>query len=555
MTSIGDARRFTDGRQIVARYGIAPRGIVYRNPDVDVLYQAAVQREQGRVMANGALLQDTTPNVGRAAKNSFYVDDKDARFDGRRLDDILSWGNAEKGAWNNLPIAPKTFQRLKARVIEHLSGSGDLYVTDALSGRTAASRLALRVITDRAPSALFSRQIFLRPTDDELVGFSPEWVILHAPDVDAEPGDNTNGKPFIITDLAAGLTIIGGTRYHGQIKKAIFSVQNFRLPLRGILTMHAGASEGEGGKTAIHAGLSGTGKTTLSNTGHPVADDQIVIEIDAADPEAVVSNMEGGQYAKTENLRRDKEPETFDAIKYGTTAENIAIDGEGHADYADTRITANGRVGYPLEYVTTAKVSGMARAPENITFLTADGFGVLPPLARLTIDGGKFHFVCGFTSKMPGTELGVTEPVPTFSGFFGKPFMPLKASYYTDLLAKLVDRHGTRIWLVNTGWLGPSQPGRERVDILVSKAIINAVRDDRIDLSDDNFWFDPVFKHHVPKAVPGVDAALLDPRNFWSDKAAYAAAADKLAGIFQNQIARLDVPKAVAAAGPAPAGR
>lgn len=555
MAGIEDARRFIDGRKIAAQYGIESRGIVYRNPDVDVLYQAAVQREQAVVMANGALLQDSTPNVGRAAKNSFYVDDPAARFDGKSLDDILSWGDAAKNQWNNLPIAAKTFERLRGRIVSHLSGGGDLYVVDAWSGRTPASRLALRVITDRAPSALFSLNIFLRPTADELVDFAPEWVILHAPDVDGEPGDNTNGKPFIITDLAAGTTIIGGTRYHGQIKKAIFSVQNFRLPLRGILTMHAGASEGDGGKTAIHAGLSGTGKTTLSNTGHPVADDQIVIEIDAADAERVVSNMEGGQYAKTENLLREKEPETFDAIHYGTTAENIAIDAAGQADYNDTRITANGRVGYPLEFVATAKPSGMARAPENITFLTADGFGVLPPLARLTIDGGKFHFVCGFTSKMPGTELGVTEPVPTFSGFFGKPFMPLKAAYYTDLLARLIERHGTQIWLVNTGWLGPAHPERGRVDILISKAIINAVRDGRIDLSDDNFWYDPVFKHHVPKAVPGVDAKLLDPRNFWSDKAAYAAAADKLAGIFQGQIAKLDVPKAVAAAGPAPAAR
>ncbi len=554
MAKIQDARRFSDARKIVEAHGITPSARVYRNLGVDALYQAAVQREQARVMANGALLQDTTPNFGRAAKSSFYVDDPEARFAGKPLSELIAWGDPKQGAWDNLPIGRAVFERLKKRVVAHLAGDGDLYITDAWSGRTSASRLAVRVITSRAPNALFARNIFLRPTADELVDFAPDWVILHAPDVEAEPADGTNGKPFIITDLAGKTTIIGGTRYHGQIKKSIFAVQNFRLPLAGILTMHAGASEGDGGRVAIHAGLSGTGKTTLSNTGHPVADDQIVVEIGSDDAEAVVSNMEGGQYAKTENLRRDKEPETYDAIRYGTTAENIAVDGKGEADYADTRITANGRVGYPLEYVDTAKASGTGRAPENITFLTADGFGVLPPLARLTVEGGKFHFVCGFTSKMPGTELGVTEPKPTFSGFFGKPFMPLKPVYYTDLLAKLIETHGTRVWLVNTGWLGPNRPGRGRVDILVSKAIINAVRDDQIDLSDDNFWFDPVFRHYVPKVVPGVDPELLDPRNFWDDKAAYAAAADKLASIFQSEIAKHDVPEAVAEAGPAPRG-
>lgn len=555
MSNITDGRRFTDGRELVSRYDIRPAGLVYRNPEVDTLYQAAVQRGQARVMANGALLQDTVPFVGRAAKSSFYVADPDTRFDGRSLDDLIAWGDPTKGAWDNLPIAPAVYQRLRGRVIAQLSKGGDLYVTDAWSGRTDKSRMALRVVTNQAPSALFARNIFLRPTADELVDFAPEWVILHAPEVDAEPADGTNGKAFIITDLGQGVTIIGGTRYHGQIKKSIFSVQNFRLPLRGMLTMHAGASEGDGGRAAIHAGLSGTGKTTLSNTGHPVADDQIVIEIDAADPEAVVSNMEGGQYAKTENLRRDKEPETYDAICYGTTAENIAIDAQGRADYADTRITANGRVGYPLEFVSTAKESGLSRAPQNITFLTADGFGVLPPLARLTVDGARFHFVAGFTSKMPGTEQGVTEPQPTFSAFFGKPFMPLKPAFYTDLLARLVERHGTEVWLVNTGWLGPMRPGRERVDILVSKAIINAVRDGAVDLSDDNFVYDPIFKHYVPKAVPGIDAKLLDARNFWDDQAAYAQAANKLAGVFQKAIEKLpDVPKSVIEAGPAPRG-
>lgn len=550
--ALHDARLFTDGRALVSEYDIRPAGIVYRNLDVDALYQAAVQRGQGSVVATGALLQDTTPYHGRAAKSSFYVRDTEVRFQGRTLDEILAWGDTGRNDYNNLPIEPAVFHRLRKRVVEHLSTSGDLYVFDGFSGRTARSRLNVRVVTDRAPSALFAHNIFLRPELADLADFRPEWTILHAPDVEADPRDGTNGSAFIITDLAGGLTIIGGTRYHGQIKKAIFSVQNFRLPLRGILTMHAGASEGDTGRSAIHAGLSGTGKTTLSNTGHPVADDQIVVDVEAREDE-VITNMEGGQYAKTERLRREKEPETFDAIRYGTTAENVWHADDGSPDYDNTEITANGRVGYPLEFVPSAKASGTTRAPANITFLTADGYGVLPPVALLTVEGGMFHFAAGFTSKMPGTEKGVVEPEPTFSNFFGKPFMPLKPVYYMEALRRVVEKYGTRIWLVNTGWLGPLQPGRERVDILVSKAIINAVRDGEIDLSDDNFWYDPVFKIRVPRDVPGVDPGMLDPRNAWADQVAYRETANKLAGIFQKALSRLpDMPREVLAAGPAP---
>ncbi len=546
-----ESRHFMDGRAFVAQYDIRPSGVVYRNPGVEALYQASVQRGQATTLANGALLQDTTPYFGRAAKSSFYVNDPNTRFAGKSLDELIAWGDPAKGQFDNLPISTEVYARLRQRVTEHLSNCGDLYVTDAWSGRTETSRLPVRVITGRAPSALFARNIFLNAADDELADFEPEWTILHAPEVEAEPGDGTNGTAFIITDLPGRATIIGGTRYHGQIKKSIFSVQNFRLPLKGVLTMHAGASEGDAGHSAIHAGLSGTGKTTLSNTGHPVADDQIVVEIHSKARDEIISNMEGGQYAKTENLRREKEPETYDAIKWGTTAENIYRDDSGEPNYSNTEITANGRVGYPLAYVPTAKKSGMTKAPANITFLTADGFGVLPPVARLTPEGGMFHFACGFTSKMPGTEKGIDEPKPTFSSFFGKPFMPLKPVYYMDLLGELIETHGTEIWLVNTGWLGPNTPGRERVDILVSKAIINAVRDGKVETNEENFWFDPIFKLYVPRNVPGVDPAILDPRNAWADKDAYADTANKLANIFQGAIDDLQgIPDSVRSAGP-----
>ncbi len=539
---------FQSGRDLLRPYGITPNALVYRNLDVDSLYQAAVQRGQGVVLNNGALLQSTTPYYGRAAKSSFYVNDSSYRNNGKGLDELIAWGDAEAGEFDNLPISPAVFESLHARVIEHLSNDGDLYVFDGFSGRTDATRLNVRVITSRAPSALFANNIFIRAAVEELTGFQPGWTILHAPDVQATEADGTNGSAFIITDFKSQTTIIGGTRYHGQIKKAIFSVQNFRLPLQGILTMHAGASEGTTGYSAIHAGLSGTGKTTLSNTGYPVADDQICIELNASAD--VISNMEGGQYAKTEKLNREKEPETWDAIGYGTTAENLFVTDDGEVDYDNASITANGRVGYPLAFVENAKASAMSCAPSHITFLTADGFGVLPPVARLTTEGGMFHFACGFTSKMPGTEKGIDEPKPTFSSFFGKPFMPLKPTYYMGLLKELIETHGTRIWLINTGWLGPNQVGRERVDILVSKAIINAVRDNLIDESPDNFWYDETFKMYVPRNVPGVSPELLDPRNAWLDKDAYNATAIKLSAIFRDAIGKMDVPEDVLAACP-----
>jgi len=540
---------FEVGSDLVQPYGITPSALVYRNLSVDGLYQAAVQRHQGVVLNNGALLQSTTPYFGRAAKSSFYVNDPNYRQNGKSLDELMAWGDAEAGAFDNLPIAPAVFASLRERVVKHLSNDGDLYVFDGFSGRTDATQLNVRLITSRAPSALFANNIFVRAELQALTGFQPGWTILHAPDVQATEADGTHGDAFIISDFESKTTIIGGTSYHGQIKKAIFSVQNFRLPLQGILTMHAGTSEGKTGLSAIHAGLSGTGKTTLSNTGYPVADDQICVEIHAASD--VISNMEGGQYAKTEKLNPDKEPETWNAIGYGTTAENLFVTDAGEVDYDNSSITANGRVGYPLEFVDNAKPSATTGAPANITFLTADGFGVLPPVARLTTEGGMFHFACGFTSKMPGTEKGIDEPVPTFSSFFGKPFMPLKPTYYMGLLEQLIETHGTRVWLINTGWLGPNKPGRQRVDILVSKAIINAVRDNQIADGPDNFWYDETFKMYVPRAVPGVSPELLDPKNSWLDKEAYAATALKLSGIFQDAIGSMaDIPADVLSAGP-----
>ncbi len=547
------AAHWTNAREIVAQHGVTPTGIVHRNLPVEALYQLAVQLGQATVTANGSLLQDSTPFFGRAAKSSFYVNDPAFRMGGKSLDELIAWGDPARGAFDNLPMDAARWQSLKRRVLAHLSAAPHLCVVDGYSGRTPASRLNVRTITDRAPSALFAHAIFLRLAAEELGGFEPGWTILHAPDVAATPEDGTNSEAFVVTHLGERTTIIGGTRYHGQIKKCIFAVQNFLLPLKGILTMHAGCSEGSTGESALHAGLSGTGKTTLSNTGNPVADDQIVIEIEAANPDAVVSNMEGGQYAKTEKLRYDKEPEIWDAIGFGTTAENIVVRADGSFDYDDCKITANGRVGYPLEFVPTQKKSGCTKAPANITFLTADAFGVLPPVSLLTVEGGMFHFAAGFTARMPGTEMGVTEPKPVFSSFFGKPFMPLQAHHYTSLLGRLVQTYGTKVWLVNTGWLGPVHPGRERVDIIASKDIITAVRDGLIDLSDDNFWYDPVFKVRVPKSVPKVDAKLLDPRNFWTDAAAYREASNQLAQVFQEALAKMPhLPPEVVAAGPSP---
>ena len=281
-----------DARTCLRESDIRPSGIVLRNPTVQNLYSCSIQLGQATVMDNGALLQNTAPYFGRAAKNSFYVREPEATYQGQPIESLINWGDADKGEFDNRAISRKVYSGLYDRVIKHLSGEQTLFVIDAWSGRTEASRMGVRVITNRAPGALFATNIFIRPTDEELLDFRPEWTILHCPDVETEPQDGIDGAAFIVTELTSGTTLIGGTRYHGQIKKAIFSVQNFRLPLKGILTMHAGASEGNSGLSAIHAGLSGTGKTTLSNTGHPVADDQIVVDIHATDEDAEIAANE-----------------------------------------------------------------------------------------------------------------------------------------------------------------------------------------------------------------------------------------------------------------------
>ena len=311
---------------------------------------------------------------------------------------------------------------------------------------------------------------------------------------------------FIVTELTSG---ISPDRRHALSRSNqesdLLSSKTLGSPLKGILTMHAGASEGTDGDSAIHAGLSGTGKTTLSNTGYPVADDQIVVEIDSPNPDEVISNMEGGQYAKTENLLRRKSLKPSTLLSTARPQKTLRTTMTAIADYANTTITANGRVGYPLDVCADSQSIRPHRCPlQNITFFTADGFGVLPPVAKLTVESGMFHFACGFTSKMPGTEKGIDEPKPTFSAFFGKPFMPLKPEIYMGLLRKLVETHGTNIWLVNTGWLGPNHPGRSRVDITTSKAIINAVRDGKVDLSEDNFGM----SQHLSSTFPKLCRAL-----------------------------------------------
>ncbi|MFT7519919.1 MAG: phosphoenolpyruvate carboxykinase (ATP), partial [Kiritimatiellia bacterium] len=291
-----DLPSFSDPVALARQVGITASGVVHRNLSVEALYEIAVQTGQATVMSNGALRQLTAPFFGRAAQSSFYVNDPAIRVQGRSLDELIAWGDPEQGEWDNLPISSDVWNDLYARVVEHLNSAPRLCLCDGHSARTERTRLNVRVVTDRAVGALFSKNIFLRPSDEQLVGFVPGWTILHAPDVRADPDHGTHTSAFVITHIGLRTTIIGGTRYNGQIKKAIFAVQNLLLPLRGILTMHAGASEGQGGRAAIHAGLSGTGKTTLSNTGFPVADDQIIVDTDA-DEHEVITNMEGGQYA------------------------------------------------------------------------------------------------------------------------------------------------------------------------------------------------------------------------------------------------------------------
>jgi len=515
--------------------GISTEQRVFRNLTPSQLYEHALRRREGVVTSAGPFSAVTSPHTGRSPNDKFLVQEPDSTGQ-------IWWGKV------NQPIAPEKFARLKADVDAYLSGQ-ELFVRDVYAGADPAFRLPIRFRTPNAWHALFVYNMFLRPADGELSSFEPEFEVLHAPEFHADPAiHGTKSGTFIIVSFAQRTILIGGTRYAGELKKSIFSVLNYLMPLQGVLSMHCSANVGKQGDCALFFGLSGTGKTTLSAD----PERRLIGDDEHGWSEEGVFNFEGGCYAKVIKLSREGEPEIFATTEmFGTVLENVDVNPEtGAVDLNSQRITENTRASYPIHYIPNHVPEGMAGHPAHVIFLTCDAFGVMPPIAKLTPEQAMYHFLSGYTAKVAGTERGVTEPKETFSACFGAPFLPLHPSVYATMLGERIAEHNVQCWLVNTGWTGGPYGVGHRMDLKSTRAMIRASLAGELDKVPTRR--EPVFGLQVPKHVPGVADSLLDPRTTWKDPAAYDVQANKLTALFRKnfeQFAEL-VPVSVREAGP-----
>jgi phosphoenolpyruvate carboxykinase (ATP) len=513
-------------------HGLDPEGRVYWNPTTSLLYTHALVREEGRLAEGGPLVVDTGRHTGRSAKDKFFVREPES-------EDRIDWGDV------NQPISEERFEGLRERLVDHLN-ERDLYVVNAFGGADPAHRLMVRVVTDSPWHALFAKTLFIDPSEEELRDFEPDALVLHAPAVEADPEeDETRSQTFIVLHPSRAEVLIGGTEYAGEIKKSIFTVMNDRLPLEGVFPMHCSANVDDQGRVAIFFGLSGTGKTTLSAD----PERRLIGDDEHGWGDEGVFNFEGGCYAKVIRLSPDAEPEIYKAVHaFGTVLENVVVDDRGAMDLNDASKTENTRAAYGLEQIENALPEKRAGHPSSVVLLTADAFGVLPPIARLTRDQALFYFLTGFTAKLAGTEIGVTEPQPTFSCAFGAPFLPQKATVYARMLGEKLDEHGSAVWLVNTGWTGGPYGEGQRMPIAATRALLRAALDGELD--QVAYRLDPIFGLEVPVEVPGVDSSLLDPRSTWSDPDAYDEKARYLATRFRENFQKFGADENIVQAGP-----
>ena len=508
-------------RQALQDLGIGDAPALHWNDSPATLYEATIRQGSGRIACGGPLVVDTTPYTGRSPKDKFIVHSGDAARH-------VAWGKV------NQPVEPGVFDALYTRVCRHLERR-ELWLQDLRAGADPAHGLAIRVVTERPWAALFARNMFLRPTDDELARHRPAFSVVHAPTFGADPQrDGTRSEAFVMIHFARGLVLIGGTSYAGEIKKSIFTVLNYLLPMAGVLSMHCSANVGSRGDVALFFGLSGTGKTTLSaDPERPLIGDD-----EHGWSDAGVFNFEGGCYAKLIRLSARDEPEIFSTTeRFGTVLENVVMDEtRRRLDLASDALTENTRGAYPITHLPNVVVEGRAGHPRHVVFLTADAFGVLPPVARLDTAQAMFYFLSGYTAKVAGTERGVLSPQATFSACFGEPFLPLPPERYAAMLGERVRRHTPAVWLVNTGWTaGPYGEGH-RIRIPHTRAMIRALLSGVLDSAD--FERDPLFGVAVPTRVPDVPPELLTPRRTWKDEAAYDEQARTLAGMFRENFKR-----------------
>ncbi|MFP4844867.1 phosphoenolpyruvate carboxykinase (ATP) [Winogradskyella sp. PE311] len=507
------------------QYGIKNARVNYQLSS-DELQTETISKGQGVESSSGALAVNTGEFTGRSPMDRFIV--KDAI-----TEDKIWWGNI------NIPFDGDKFQKLYEKVTHYLSDK-ELYVRDSYACADDNYKLNIRVINEYPWSNMFAYNMFLRPTEDELKDFSPEWTVVNAPGFLADSEiDGTRQHNFAILDFTRKIALIGGTGYTGEIKKGIFSALNFILPVfKETLPMHCSANVGKDGDTAIFFGLSGTGKTTLSTD----ADRSLIGDDEHGwTKENTVFNFEGGCYAKVINLSKEQEPEIFAAIKKGAILENVIMDDNGVVDFTDTSITQNTRVSYPIYHIENIRKPSIGKNPKNIFFLTADAFGVLPPISKLTPSQAAYHFISGYTAKVAGTEAGVVEPVPSFSACFGAPFMPLHPTEYADMLSKKMLDAGVNVWLVNTGWTGGPYGVGTRMKLKYTRAMINAaLNGDLKDYTYEDYHIHSVFGVAQPRTCPGVPTEVLSPRATWNDDEAYYKMAFKLSNAFRENFKKFE---------------
>jgi phosphoenolpyruvate carboxykinase (ATP) len=479
------------------------------------LVEVSLRRGEATLASNGALVALTGKRTGRSPADKFVV--REPSSEGR-----IWWGKV------NQPMDPKHFQRLHARVIDHFKGR-EVFVFDGFAGADPAHRLPLRIITDQAWHSLFARQLFRRPHPEELAAHQPQFTVIAAPDCLADPAnDATKSETFIAVDFGANLVLIGGTHYAGEIKKSIFTAMNYLMPLQGVFPMHCSANVGSSGDVALFFGLSGTGKTSLSAD----PERRLIGDDEHGWGDRGVFNFEGGCYAKCIRLSREREPQIWDAVRFGAVVENVVVNPETReVDYSDDSITENTRAAYPLDFIANAVDAGMAGHPSSIIFLAADAFGILPPVARLTETQAMYHFLSGYTARLAGTEAGMgREPEATFSTCFGAPFLPLPPRVYADMLAKKMREHRCRCYLVNTGWVGGPSGVGERIRLHYNRLTIHEILSGRLD--DAPTIRDPIFGFEVPQRCGEVPPELLRLRESWKDPARYDAQAQESARRF-----------------------
>ena len=492
----------------------------------DELHAETLKKEQGIESSLGAIAVNTGEFTGRSPKDRFIVKDAVTK-------DEVWWSDI------NLPFDSDKFDALYNKVVTYLSGK-EIFVRDSYACADEDYKLKIRVVNEYPWSNMFAYNMFLRPTEAELKGFDPEWTVVNAPGFMADPEvDGTRQHTFAILNFTRKIALIGGTGYTGEIKKGIFSALNFILPVyKNTLPMHCSANVGKEGDTAIFFGLSGTGKTTLSTD-----PDRSLIGDDEHGwtEENSVFNFEGGCYAKVINLSQEQEPEIFAAIKKGAILENVVMDKKGEIDFADTSITQNTRVSYPIYHIDNIQQPSIGKNPKNIFFLTADAFGVLPPISKLTPSQAAYHFISGYTAKVAGTEAGVTEPTPSFSACFGAPFMPLHPTKYAEMLSKKMQDTGVNVWLINTGWSGGKYGVGRRMPLKYTRAMISAVLNgDLGSYKYEDYHIHSVFGVAQPRSCPGVPSELLSPKTTWNNDEAYYETAFKLSNAFRENFKQFE---------------